>query len=296
MMFSFKRRKKHLEPARSSFDLSAFVSPTSNYAQPDWAKISAYQQQTDEDPVQFWNAVAHAWTQRVASDTHKTLQSENFLLVYPKTVSKPGMLLDYSEATRQRILRRLPGIALDEGHGIWVIFVFDNADLYDQYQEAAYGRASAIPSSGLFVNDGYGHFLFPYLDQGFSEGVVAHELTHALMSHLPQAPLWVHEGVAVNMEHDLAGSAPLEYDKFRQSQWTKATIKKLFNGKAFQDVKLSEHAYLTARLLVMSLVKLDYNRFTGFVQEARQEDGGFAAARKWFDVDLSEMADHLAHS
>jgi len=58
-------------------------------------------------------------------------------------------------------------------------------------------------SSGMYINEGYGHFVFPAQDINFAEPIAVHELTHVCVVHLP-IPLWLNEGMAVLMEDVLA--------------------------------------------------------------------------------------------
>ncbi len=293
-MFGFKRRKKLKPTEKSDFNLSPFITGDSPFAEPNWRGLYEHLKKTgEEDSNEAWSDVAIAWAYRVSEDKRLVANSDNFLMVYPQAMDKPEMLLEYMEASRRRILRRMPGITINDDRMLWVVFVFNDADIYERYQQEAYGQASAIASSGMFVHNGYGHFLFPHIDQGFSEPVIAHELTHALVSHLDELPLWINEGMAVNMEHDICRSAPLDLDKLKTTPWNENNIETFFDGSAFRSGKLSDYAYLLGRLIVMSLVREDYDRFCGFVNNANRNDGGRAAAREWFEVDLDGLAFHL---
>ena len=100
-----------------------------------------------------------------------------------------------SRVARRRVLATLPGIAADHGHGKTVVMAFGDEESYYQYI-ANYGSESSQPeafSGGMFIDAGYGHFVFAQGTFETMEPVVVHELTHCLVRHLP-IPAWLNEG------------------------------------------------------------------------------------------------------
>lgn len=115
-------------------------------------------------------------------------------------------LLEYS---LKKTLTTLQGIASDESFGKYVVIIFDDIDNYYSYMSYFYPKDGEYGlSSGVYLNEGYGHFAFPHQELSYAESIAAHELTHALLSHLP-IPRWLDEGMAVSIEDIITSSSPL---------------------------------------------------------------------------------------
>jgi len=88
----------------------------------------------------------------------------------------------------------------------------------------------------MYLNCGYGHFVFQQGNFDQAEAVTAHEMTHALLAHLPIC-LWLDEGMAVNMEFVITG-VPVErlnqplFDQ-HQDFWNAETIQQCWRGTSF---------------------------------------------------------------
>lgn len=146
-----------------------------------------------------------------------------------------------------------------------------------------------ILSSGTFLNTGYGHFAFPFMEMFEAEATSAHEMTHACLKHLP-IPLWLNEGFAVTMEDKICGSAPLrmENERFAEhaSFWNAETIQEYWSGESFNRTDQgSDLSYELARFCLRALAH-EYDVFAVFANTASFEDGGEAAAIKNFGGSL----------
>lgn len=131
------------------------------------------------------------------------------------------------------------------------------------------------------MSDGHGHFVFPHQELNISEGVAAHELTHAMLAHLP-IPLWLNEGLAVNMENAITRFPQFRLTKERhikhQQFWKEEKVQEFWAGTSFaQPDDANELSYQLAQLIVLSLSE-DYENFAKFVNLASFTDGGEAAA------------------
>ena len=120
--------------------------------------------------------------------------------------------------------------------GKHVAIIFKDLDHYYDYvsmflpEEGEFGI-----SSGMYINNGYGHFVFPTQDMEYAEPIAVHELTHACLSHLP-IPTWLNEGLAVLMEEVLANNT-LYIDKEIVAQhhqyWNEENIQEFWSGDSF---------------------------------------------------------------
>ena len=141
---------------------------------------------------------------RDALGTHYGItDSQDFLLLSTLEARPAQVFLATCQRMRARIVCNLGSLADQGWWGRHVVMVFDDPDDYYDYVGHYYpdGGEYAM-SSGMFIQAGYGHFLMPLEQIDAMEPVIAHELTHCLLTHLP-IPAWLNEGLAVNTEHTM---------------------------------------------------------------------------------------------
>lgn len=209
------------------------------------------------------------------------------------------LVLDYAERTRRRALQLLDGIASDEGFGKSVMMVFSDYDTYYEYITNYYADAPAADelalSSGTYINHGYGHFVFVEEDLDRVEPVIAHELTHSLLAHLP-LPAWVNEGIAVNTERRLcprssSGLTARELQEQFARFWNAATIQEFWSGKAWlRPDEGNRLSYELATTFITLAAKDDWRQFSGFVNAADIKDAAESAAREHLGVSVADLA------
>ncbi|MRD46618.1 hypothetical protein GHT07_04975 [Caenimonas koreensis DSM 17982] len=264
---------------------------------PDWSKQPWPEAGADEQLHAHANGLAAAWLDATIAALpvgHIRAESANFMLLSALQPRPTGVLLDYLERSRRRVLATLPGIAADQGHGKTVVMVFGDEEHYYQYI-ANYGGESSEPeaySGGMFIDAGYGHFVFSQAPFESMEPVVVHELTHCLVRHLP-IPAWLNEGLAVNTEHRFVAARPryraneLQYlfDRF----WNASTIQEFWSGKSFLRPDDGQPlSYELAKLLVQLLDK-DFELLAQFCAKASLHDGGEDAAIAILGESLEEL-------
>jgi hypothetical protein len=266
---------------------------------PDWPRVAWPEQADAAGHDAHANALAAAWLDELATrlpGAHR-LESADFMLLSTLAPRPAATLLAYLDKSLKRLLHILPGIALDEGHGKSVVLVFDNEEDYYGYV-SNYGTASTHDepeglSGGMFIDAGYGHFVFPAGSFDQMEPVVVHELTHCLVRHLP-LPAWLNEGLAVNAQERFCPRPPRyradELQDLFSRFWNSDTIQEFWSGKSFLRADDGQPlSYELARLLVEQLGR-DYDLLAGYCLAARQDDGGAAAASPVIGVALGELA------
>jgi hypothetical protein len=265
---------------------------------PDWDQ-QLWPEEGSEDVLhRHANGLAAAWldaTTASLTDHYARVESDNFMLLSALEPRATAVLLNYLERSRKRVLATLPGIAADHGHGKTVVMVFGQEESYYQYV-ANYSRDSSEPeaySGGMFIDAGYGHFVFTQGTFETMEPVVVHELTHCLVRHLP-IPAWLNEGLAVNTEHRFVPPRPryrpneLEYLFARF--WNASTIQEFWSGKSFLRPDDGQPlSYELARRLVQLLGR-DYELITRYCAAASYKDGGESAAISLLGMSLEEFA------
>ena len=278
--------------------LNRYFTEQQNFPRPQWNEIY---QRVDKDFADYdqdvlWQGVARTWVRKIIeslSDEYCITETDNFLLVSNEDKQYVNTMVQFLERCLKRLLKSLDGIASDDGHGKYVVMIFADIDTYYDYvsyygpQEGTYGL-----SSGMYLNYGYGHFVFPHQEIDYAEMIVAHEMTHALLNHLP-IPVWLNEGLAVSMERMISSFAPprLTREKYQQhvNFWGKNEIQEFWQGASFgRPDEGQELSYDLAQVLVMNLSE-NYALFTEFVRLADWQDGGEHAAETVFDISLGDM-------
>lgn len=172
-----------------------------------------------------------------------------------------------------------------------ILIVFEDEEAYYRYVNHFYPSDGAFAfSSGMHIAGGCGHFVTTKADLRAIEPIIAHELTHSCLSHLP-IPAWLNEGLAVNTEHRLVppprpSISPQQMHVMHRAFWGDAEIQQFWSGKSFlrpdDGTMLS---YELARILVAQLSG-DWPTFCAFVRDANLQDSGAAAALEHLHMDL----------
>ena len=275
---------------RASALLADLIARADRYPRPKWDEIAeriAQTEPTNEHAV--WWDVALGWVEQhcaAAGKNYWCTYSQNFLLASPLSKRQAENLLVFSERARRGITKALVGLAGTYGFGPHVVLLFATEEEYYDYIGPFYpDGAHYAASSGVHLDHGYGHFALPPAETDFLESVVAHELTHALVSHLP-LPRWLNEGMAVNLESALcprfARKLELGWLERHQIWWDSESVQKYWSGQAFRSPdKLSALSYELAWVTVRSLAE-NYEVFRLFVSEATYEDAGQSASHLHF--------------
>lgn len=269
---------------------------------PDWDAIAAGEAKTDAQLHTFWNAVARGWLVELGNrlgPAYKISESKEFLLLAAASEQQQRLVLDYAERTRNRVLKILPDIACDEGYGKTVVLVFDSADHYYEYVANYYadttdGTELAF-SSGMFIDSGYGHFVFVAEDLTRVEPVIAHELTHSLVRHLP-LPLWINEGIAVNTERRLCPTSSSTFTAAElktkyASFWNEGTIQEFWSGKSWLRPDDGNALSYELATTFVGLAARDWPAFAAFVCAADAADAGDGASQQHLGHPIASFAE-----
>jgi hypothetical protein len=271
---------------------------------PDWDRVEP---PLDADLDAFWRSAARAWLDGLASSlssrspSYELAESPNFMLL--AALPRPGqrLVLHGAEASRKRLLEALKGVARDDGYGKTIILVLDSQQTYYDYVSNYYGGepddGELSLSSGMFIDDGYGHFAFVANDDMRSlDPTITHELTHALVRHLP-LPAWLNEGIAVNMERRQHPPSSLhtvgELHEMQRAFWNANTIQEFWSGKSW--LRSDDGNMLSYELAAtfVSLAARDWDAFRLFVNDATLVDAGNDAAGRHLGHGVAAFATSL---
>jgi hypothetical protein len=287
-------------PGAAPFPLAQHLTSADGLPVLDWAAVTQWVNTIADEPTQAqaWSACELGWLEhlRVAlGPSFRLRQQGDAVLVSSLPDNVARATLDFMTRTQQRVLRVLDGIAHVPEWGRDILVVFDDPDSYYRYVAHHYPDAGEYAlSSGMYLNHGCGHFLTVRSDLRMIEPVIAHELTHACLGHLP-IPAWLNEGLAVNTEHRLSppprpDATPQQMHARHRRFWGPQEMQEFWSGQSFlRPDEGNELSYDLARILVSQLAA-DWPRFVPFAQAATLDDAGATAAREHLGVPLGELA------
>jgi hypothetical protein len=307
-MFSKLFRTKIVEtkkvPTQQQVEKFSFYEKTeSRFSIPDWDRVdvSLAERLLHDDPNLLWSSVAASWLDKLRSalgGSYGVSSSNHFLLLSGGSEREAKLFLDYAEKTRKRILHLLDGIASDGGYGKSCVMAFADIDAYYEYVANYYPAEGEYAfSSGMYINDGYGHFVYVAAEMVAIEPIIAHELTHMQLTHLP-LPAWLNEGLAVNTENILSprfGShfTPAEMRSKHGAFWNEQTIQEFWSGKSF--LRADDGNLLSYDLAKQLTTLISQNRasFVNFANAADMFDSGQQAADDHLGIPLEHAVSHL---
>lgn len=287
-------------PGVEAFDVRAALADAHGLPVLDWAAAQAWVARIADSAEQAraWTACETAWLQHLQAalgPAYRLQSQRSVILLSTLPAHVAEATLGFVNKSVQRILRTLDGVASTPDWGQDILIVFDDEDGYYRYVSHYYPDAGEFAaSSGMYIHHGCGHFVTVKADLHAVEPVIAHELTHACVSHLP-LPAWLNEGLAVNTEQRLA-PRPGALQDLRQMRmrhqafWGEAEIQQFWSGKSFlRNDEGNELSYDLARILVAQFA-VDWGRFRCFALDADLADGAAAAAREHLHIDLGAAA------
>jgi hypothetical protein len=286
-------------PSGQRFELAAALSQPHGLPLLDWNAAHAWLDTLPEaEQAAAWTALQRAWLLhlRAALGPGYRLRHSDGLLLLSALPDRPAALVQgFVRRCRQRLLRLLDGLAEPPAGGADVLIVFDTEDAYYRYTSAYLPEGDYGMSGGMHIHAGCSHFAVPQASLPQIEPVIAHELTHAGLSHLP-IPAWLNEGLAVGCERQICPPAGLREPPLQRHRafWSPARLQDFWCGRSFlQPDDAQELSYALATLLVQALAAYGWPRFRDFARAAQADDAGAAAARDQLGLDLGAALAHL---
>jgi hypothetical protein len=272
---------------------------TDRFPRRDWAAIwrgiEPLAQETDR--ARLWAEAGRGWLSDLAGvlgPEYRVHDVNGFWLVSNRSPANLKGIGSHLKRARARIVAELDGIAVEDPACPLAILWLEDETRYYEYVSYFYPESGEFAfSGGMFLPGGYPHFVFPHYDEGWQlERVVSHELTHALVRHLP-LPLWLNEGLAVTLEEMIAGVPHAAINEQtlaeHRAYWNPESIQKFWSGESFsQSDEGCGLSYALGQLLVLNLGH-DFPRFREFAIGSDHEDSGEAAARQVFGIGLGDL-------
>lgn len=269
----------------------------------DWNAAQQWVDGITDDAIQAraWSDCEHAWLEHLRAalgPEYRLRERGSAILLSTLQDNFAEATLTFVNKTVQRVVRILDGVAHLPGWGHDILIIFDDDDTYYRYVAHYYPEDGEFArSGGMYINAGCGHFATVKADLRSIEPVIAHELTHACLSHLP-IPAWLNEGIAVNTELRLcppssAASTPQQMHARHRNFWGAVEIQEFWSGKSFlRSDEGNELSYDLARIIVSQL-GATWDQFRPFVLTANIDDGGASAAAEHLGVHIGEVVSAL---
>lgn len=281
--------KSKSEPLYPLITASDFPLPLDRQHQmpiPDWVNCEPAESVSQEGVHAHWCHVAASWLERLHGEFSEALllrESDHFFALSALTQRETEVLLDYAERARKRNLATLAGIASDNGFGKQVVMVLPSEEDYYRYvsEYTPEDAGEQAFSGGMFIQNGYGHFVFCKGSMDTMEPTLVHELAHALVAHLP-LPAWLNEGLAVNTEQRWAAHPrqykPHELAYMHSRFWNEETMQEFWSGKSYKRPDDGNVLSYDLAQRLIALIGQDHNLLVDFALSAHFEDGGRQAA------------------
>ena len=258
-----------------------------------WVEVNVAPASLDET----WTQIARDWLSRLADALPREYllyESPDFLLLAADD-SHGQRVLSSSERARRVILKTLEGVASDQGFGKYVVILFADAASYYDYVTDFYPEEGEFAlSGGIFLDVGYGHFaICPACGEDY-ERVIAHELNHALLRHLP-LPLWLNEGVTQVIEDVVMDSSYFLVDheilRRHRAYWNSQTIDGFWSGESFYSPgDGQELSYHLSQVLFRNLMSDFPKMVNEILNNANFTDAGNSAFLNSCSVSLADRA------
>ena len=283
-------------PGATPFNLGGSLVDASGFPVVEWAAAKSWVESISEEQAknEAWSLCERAWLEHlrpVLGPNYRVRSQGSALLLSTLPVNVADATLTFVNKTVQRIVRVLDGVAASPEWGHDILIVFDEEESYYRYVSHYYPEDGEFAaSSGMYLNHGCGHFVTVKADLRAVEPIIAHELTHSCLSHLP-IPAWLNEGLAVNTESRLC-PPPQPPSNLRQQHsrhkkfWQSELIQEFWSGKSFlRSDEGNELSYDLARILV-SQFATEWDRFRQFTVSADLADAASSSAREHLGIEL----------
>lgn len=288
-------------PPPKLIDLEALprgLSEASGFTRVDWDRVQDYlcHRFAEPDVNAGWIEAERQWLHLLKADlggSYRIRESRKFMLLSDYPPSRKRAALQFCELVWSFLAARLPEIVWTEGDWKTPVLIFSDLDDYYAYVLHFYPDGKFAASSGMCISRGAIHVVGAAAEGRISQSVLAHELSHAAVAHLP-LPNWLNEGIALAVERD-AGEAhtPLvdgELSARHQAYWNAERIQEFWAGASFYEPgEPNEMSYNLATILTQ-LAAVSAEQFSAFVQTAHYSDAGQSAALDQLGRSLEDIA------
>jgi hypothetical protein len=287
-------------------DISSHFPESDGYCHPDWLALyeRMKESQDEEHWDNIWTKLARRWLTKLHRNlggSYQCFETQNFLLVVDASRMVALDIGKFAENALKKIGELLIPAAQGEGPP-HVILAFSSEETYYDYISYFYGDGESPMSSGVYLSgEGYPHFAFPIQKYTSYRATIAHELTHACLSHL-RLPLWLNEALAMRMEESMqvAFDSQINEEKIEKhfKFWNAETIQTFWSGESWKLVGDSNELSYSLATILWRKIEVDMEatreEIGTYIEYAKSEDASEGSLRNVFEMGLEDLvADFL---
>jgi tetratricopeptide (TPR) repeat protein len=271
----------------------------SGFPRPDWERIGEWvsAQCSEDDPDEVYTNLARQWLAMVkeaVGDGYELVESDNFLILTASDQKNSAHLTRIAERALKEMVDGLPGIAAKSGYGKFVCLAFRDIDTYYEYISYFFPEGEYGATGGMYLSQGYAHFVLNHAAQQFLEPTLVHELTHACL-HRHALPLWLEEGVTQVMEEAILGYSDFKMNREEverhQKYWRENGLRCFWLGQSFSRPDDGmELSYSLAQVLTRNLNSRGRQLFLRLLERANASDCGDSATRELYGLGVGDLA------
>lgn len=264
---------------------------------PDWDRIMEWvNQHPDENLAETTDAVTLHWFSRLIGQLgggYLIHQSTNFYLLTTADAATADKLIRFAEQVVTQLRNEWTIIDAGYGFGRHALLLLEDLDDYDWLTAPYFAEGEHAASSGVLLSPGGFCFVaIPEMDSRTLPAIIAHELTHDCLSHLP-LPLWLNEGLAQFVEYELGYNHRYELDtetaQEHRSYWSTETIDDFWSGWSFDIPGKPQELSYSLAIILTQIIIAELKGFPNFVKHAHCDDAGESAALEHLGVSLGDV-------
>jgi hypothetical protein len=193
----------------------------------------------------------------------------------------------------QREIRNFLGLAHAKDHSVQILLALSDREWFCDYILDFYPEEGEFAEAGgVFIGAGMPHIVLSTASDWMIEATIAHETSHALLSHLP-LPMWLDEGVTAVVEQMANPHASVlmtpELGREHRAYWNHDRIQEFWSGASFVAPDGGQRlSYSLAHVLVRNLIADYPRRITALLNSAEVADAGESALRAACGTGLAE--------
>lgn len=291
----------HPPPIPKLIDLEAapgVLSEANGLTRVDWDRVQDHLRKhfVESDVNAGWMEAERQWLHLLKADlggSYRMRESRKFMLLSDYPSSRKRAALEFCEVVWSFLAARLPDIVWTEGDWKTPVLIFSDLDDYYAYVLHFYPDGKSAASAGMCISRGAVHVVGAATEGRIAQSVLAHELSHAAVTHLP-LPVWLNEGIAQAVERDAGGAhTPLvdgDLSTRHHAYWNAERIQEFWAGASFYESGEPIAMSYNLAAILTQLAAVSAEQFSAFVQTAHYSDAGQTAALDHLGRSLEEIA------